>query len=971
VPGDISGFAVLKTIFLVKEGGGLAQLLNVQIDNSGPVTAGNLLIELAGSSRNIELPRIRHGLDLYPVTVPEVTSPTLARFVLEVGATRLESEVMLDRVRHWQVYLTHFSHHDLGYTDLPEACIQAHKDYYNSIIEYCRQTEDFPDDAKFRWTCDTTWAVKYYLQDASERQIAAFFDLVRDGRIEITAQYAAFNSALLTHEELVRSIYYAHELGRKYGFRVTSAMTTDIPGHPWGFPQVLAKSGVRYLATAVNQDWAQDGVPRAKVPRVSRPFYWSSADGSEVLVWNSDPKYIYTEGRELGLTYSYDRAMSRLPAYLKSLEDGGYQYDAINLRTTWKGADNAPPCISLSRIVRQWNEKWAYPKLRVATSSQFFEYMEREYGDRFPHYTGDWTDWWIDGPGSSAYETGITRVAHEELASAEKLAALTLLLGEGRPYPKEAIEQAYDNLMLYDEHTWGMWNNVSDPYLPTTEQEWATKAAFANDAVRQSRGLLDEGIAWLGRQVRSDESALVVVFNALSWPRTDVVRVRLDPTMEHVSRPFRLLDAAGEAVPYQLIESHKGGSLTIAFVARDVPSCGYKSYRLVPGAAATDKQPSFRAEGNVLENSFYRVTLDERTGAIASVWDKELRLELVDQASCYKLNQYVYDAGEPPINGRFFAEAMGIHGSGSGAVYGSAVAIGKCRIGRDARLSWTNRGRVKEAADISPWIRQEVILYEDIKRIDLVNRLYKEETLEKEGLYYAFPFLVKDGAFKLEIAGGPMRPGEDQLPDSCHDWHSVQYWLDVTGPECGVTWSSREVPVVSLGDINTGKWQSDLRLDNTTFFAYAMNNYWATNFKERQGGDFTFRFSFTSHGPGWGVADANRFGWGYCTDLQAVVVPPGQAGRLAGSTGSFVEIDAPNVMLFTLKGAEDGDGLVVRLLELEGRATTARLSTSPRTVSQAFRTDMVERNLEPLPVSGGVVTVPVPGRGIESVRLRV
>ncbi len=958
-------------IFLVREDGLLKQRLDVQVDNSGPATPGQLVAEIGGAVTTLGLPLIVHGLQHYPIAIPEVSAPTPARFTLTVGGEYHTCETLLGPVRHWQAYLVHFYHHDLGYTDLPAVCIEQHKAYFDRIVEYCRQTDDYPDEARFRWTCDTTWALKHYLSDLPPAAIRQFMDRVREGRIEITAQFAAFNSALLTHEELVRSLYYAFQLAREHRFTVTSAMTTDIPGAPWGFPQVLAKSGVRYLSTAVNQDWAQDGVPRARVPRILRPFYWAAPDGSEVLVWNTDPEYIYFEGHRLGLTESYEQAYRRLPSYLRSLEEGGYPFDAISLRTTWKGCDNVPPCPFLPRIVREWNRRWAYPRLIMATSSQFFRYMEQAFGERFPHYRGDWTDWWIDGPGSSAYETGTNRVTHEKLATAEKLAVLSSLLDRDCEYPQAAIEQAYDNLMLYDEHTWGMWNNVTDPFLPTTSEHWRVKAAFAHDAARATSELLAEGLQGLGRRIATGGTPAIAVFNPLSWPRSDVARVSVPEALAEGGEPFALVGEDGEVVPHQAVESNAGeGSPTIAFLARDVPSLGYRTFDVVRWRGAEPPPAAVHVAGNCIENAFYRVSLDPETGGIASIYDKALGVELVDGESAYRLNQLVYDSGEPPIHGRFTPQGADIYPGASGPLFGSLVAVSTCRVSKNIRVSDIPR-RGGHARDIIPWLRQEVILYDGLKRIDLVNRLYKEETLEKEGLYFAFPCRVPGGTFRLEVAGASMSPGTEQLPDSCHDWHATGYWLDVANSDYGITWSSREVPVVSLGDINTGRWQTTLDLKGGSFFAYAMNNYWATNFKERQGGDVTFRFSLTSHGPEWDNAQAARFGWGYCTDLQSIALPAGQSGPLPAGRRSFCEVEQPNVMAFTCKRAEDGDGIIIRLIELAGRRTAVRLRIPGVSIAGAWRASMVEEDAERLDVAGDQIILPMGAFAIETVRVRI
>ncbi len=966
----LTNFAIVKTGFLVAAGDKLRQVLKAQVDNSGAEGPGTLMAKVDGRSKKIELGVIERGLGQYEFTLPEVAVVVPAEFTLRVGEVESGTvSLQLEPVRHWQVYVVPFSHHDLGYTDVPEVCIQQHKDYFRRIVDYCRQTDDFPEEAKFRWTADTTWAVKWFLEDAGEKDRADFLDFVRDGRIEITAQYAAFNSALLTHEELVRSIYYAFELAREHGIEITSAMTTDIPGNPWGFAQVLARAGVRYLSTAVNQNWSQDGVARAKVPRVANPFYWTGPDGSEVLVWNSHPEWIYGEGRRLGLSETRAQAEAKLPAYLSSLERGGYQYDAVHLRTTCKTSDNAPPCVHMSRMVREWNEKYAYPRLILATSTQFFRYMEEAHSGSFPHYAGDWTDWWMDGPASSAYETGVTRVAHEELSTGEKLLSLDWAMGRPSDYPDQQLEDAYDQLMLYDEHTWGMWNNVSDPYLQTTTSEWQTKADFASSAVERTEELLARGLRRFGGRLGNASSPSIAVFNSLSWVRTAPVTVRLEGATTG-GKPFRVLAPDGREVAYQVLESHRGGGSTITFLAQDVPSYGYLVYGVEAGAPSPVRSGSVSVGANAIENRFYRVTLDPATGAVCSIYDKELGRELVDTESPFQLNQLVYDSGEPPIHGRFVPECSGIYPGQGGPVQSSIYSMGKCAMGKHVKLSEPHWGKGGLAEYVIPWLRQEVILHENLKRVDLVNRLYKEETLEKEGLYFAFPLLVPEARIKLEVAGAAaMQPGVDQLPDSCHDWHNVQYWLDASGPEYGVTWSSREVPVVSIGDINTGKWQNRLDLVGGRFYAYAMNNYWTTNFKERQGGDFVFRFSLIGHGPEWGNAQAARFGWEYCTDMAAVVLPAGQGGE--GASGSFLEVEPEGVMAFTLKRAEDGEGLIVRFMELEGKDTTARLKLPAIQVTSARRTDIVERDREPLPVKDGIIEIPVPAYGIETIRVGV
>ncbi len=153
-------------------------------------------------------------------------------------------------------------------------------------------------------------------------------------------------------------------------------------------------------------------------------------------------------------------------------------------------------------------------------------------------------------------------------------------------------------------------------------------------------------------------------------------------------------------------------------------------------------------------------------------------------------------------------------------------------------------------------LEQRVVLYDDIKRIDLVNVLNKEETFDPEAVYFAFPFAVGPAGsapgVRFEIAGADMAPGTEQLPGTTLDWQTAQHWVEFSGKDARVVWSPVEAPLVEFGDINTGKWQTKFVPANAWVFSYAMNNYWMTNFKASQEGLVEFRYSLTSAPPAGG-----------------------------------------------------------------------------------------------------------------------
>jgi alpha-mannosidase len=206
--------------------------------------------------------------------------------------------------------------------------------------------------------------------------------------------------------------------------------------------------------------------------------------------------------------------------------------------------------------------------------------------------------------------------------------------------------------------------------------------------------------------------------------------------------------------------------------------------------------------------------------------------------------------------------------------------------------------------------------------------------------------------------------------------------VEFAGPAARVVWSPVEAPLVQFGDINTGKWLKKLELTNAWVYSYALNNYWMTNFKAGQGGRLEFRFAVTSAaaGPSDRVA-SSRFGWEVHTPLVAGWAPAAEeakasisrATRLTAPAASFATVDQPNVIIQALKVAEAGDGLIVRLREIAGRATEVRLSLAALAgfLGEASSVDIVEENPRAvLPASDGSVVVPVKAFGLQTVKVR-
>jgi hypothetical protein len=941
---------VVATPFFLNEGGVTKQVLRISLDSADEVLNGQLKASIGSSELSLDLGRIPKGKSEHTLAVPEIKAPIKASFALTVGGHMFALEKELQPQRRWTVYLFHHSHTDIGYTDLQTRIFKKHAEYLDDVIRYCRETEDYPDEAKFRWNAEVAWGIENYIKQRSEEKVRELMELIRKGRVEVGAWYLQLSDCF-GHEELVRALYPVRELSRKYGIPVTSAMNNDVTGFSWASPQLLSKAGVRYFAAGINET-------RSLAP-LRRPcaFYWESPDGSRILHWNGE-HYLFSN-YELRIHEGEEKSRPAVEKYLTSLEGrSDYPFDLIAFNISAWVTDNCPPGRALSDIVREWNKRWVFPKLRLATMREFFAALEGKFGPQIPTYKLGWPDYWTDGAASTAYETGVNRVAHSELLNAEKLATIVASVAPDFAYPGAEINEGYRMTMFYDEHTWGAYNSIDEPDAESVRGQWTLKSGFAYKASEIGRTLSKRGLEALAGRVKRMDAFSVMVFNPLSWERTDVVKIVLPQPLIERKGQFRLIDRrTGREEPFQLLDER-----TALLLARGIPSLGYAVYSVSFDQAAAPMAPRTSPWENSLENDFYRVVLDSNTGGLKSVYDKESKRELVDGSAPYSLNQYVY---ENPEGGRKAVDDM----TKRAVFHRVSPTAAKITPGLSGPVAWSLK--VKPEAPGCRELESEIVLYDDLRRIDIVNRLQKEDTRLPEAVYFAFPFKMDGGKLVFEIADGMMRPEVDQLPRTVRDWHTVQHWVELSGPDHTLVWSSVEAPLVQFGDINTGKWLKKLDILNPWLFSYAMNNYWMTNFKASQGGPATFRYALTSRAGGADAVQSTRFGWEVHTPLLASWIPEDSKGILEAGASSFFQVDRANVIIQAVKMAEDGEGLIIRLREIAGADTKVFLSSSlfQGQALSAWLTDMVEKNEASAQVSEAGVAVPMKAYGIQAIRI--
>ncbi|MCX8089373.1 MAG: glycosyl hydrolase-related protein [Verrucomicrobiae bacterium] len=363
--------------------------------------------------------------------------------------------------------------------------------------------------------------------------------------------------------------------------------------------------------------------------------------------------------------------------------------------------------------------------------------------------------------------------------------------------------------------------------------------------------------------------------------------------------------------------------------------------------------------------------VDRHTGALKSLFDKIENRELLDPRAPWGLNEYLYVSG---------GEGSQILNCNFGTPPAQLVVDTPTdgEIVENVRTPPGHRIAVVARCKNTPRLRVEYRLYDALRRVDIVNTVEKEPTRAKEAVYFAFSFAAASPLVEYQIQNGWVRPNADQMPGACREWFTPQNLVHVRDGDFSVAWATPDAPLVTLTDINRGRWLAHLPLTNGHVFAYVMNNYWFTNYRAEQGGRFVFRFSLTT-GRNLSREALAHFDQDLRTPvlayphLSTFSAAISQAGRpMPPSGASFLHLDAPNLEWVTLKAAEDGDGFILRLREVAGRAGEATLRLPFFRVREAWLCNGVEANRQRLRVQEAQsVRVPYGPNAFATVRLKL
>ncbi len=752
-----------------------------------------------------------------------------------------------------KIYVLHHSHTDIGYTEQQQQIRAWHIDFIKQALEYTKQDPDF------RWNCEGFWAVERYLQAIHKDEREDFFNAVNKHLIDISASYLNFNE-LIDEYTLNSLVERAVTTAKKYGFELDSAMTADINGVGWGFAKVLTDNNVRNYFACVHTHHGMWPVNRKQYP-----FKWIAPNGKELLVWNGEH---YHFGNELGLapkagssytikddcdahTIYYDywkMAETRIPRYLKLLENEQYEFDFVPVMVSGLRTDNSPPSLEISQMIKRWNKEHSdICEIEMTTLSEFFNRV-RISEVSIPVYKGDWPDWWSDGYNSDPDGVKLFR-------DAQRTFELARTMGE---CPHSYSEVVLNNLALYSEHTFSHCDSMSRPWCNEVKNIASRKRCFAVTAHEHAHMLLRHKMEDLGHTNltygRQPNFKIVNPFDCITTKQYRLFIGWYEWNELELNNGAKVVNSlTGEAIESQMQYVPCGVEYVVNMNLNHQEELDIK---LIPDNTmpirffdsfihrGTDQSiEDIETDVNQIENDYFVLKWEQDKG-ITSLFSKEYSRELITGE--FAAFTPVYEI--TPVNDKrdicSVRSQMGRNRKGFNVKrsIGELVNVKRLNDGvlwNDIELNYECNGM--------EFYKLELRLWKCIPKIDVKAIFHKKSVWEPENLYIALPFTTgKNEQLWIDKCGSILRPMKDQIPGTLTDFYTVQSGFRLQSKQFGLSISMPDTPILQLGILTyqRRKLSTDEAIPQKGHqLSWVMSNYWETNFNASLAGFYEFNYS--------------------------------------------------------------------------------------------------------------------------------
>ena len=850
----------------------------------------------------------------------------------------------LDNESNRICYFLGHSHLDAGWLWTFSESIEIFHDTCETILRLMKEYPDF-------YFCQSSAQYYKWLEEKYPQTFEKVKERIDEGRWEVVGgTWVEPDCNLPSGESLVRQFLYGKQyFKRKFGVDVRIAWMPDSFGFPWSLPQIMSKSGIEFFLTQ-KMNWNDT----TQFPY--HIFRWTASDGSSLLAHQSVGSYHdQVEEQEI------DRQMARLQSrdhfsnllVLFGIGDhaGGVTEDMIMRASEFVQGKKKTKGVFSSA------QGYFDAVLRKAATQILPEINDEVY---LQFHRGTYT--------TQGKVKRNNRKAECLLENAEKFSALAT--SYDYPYPSQRLKEAWENLMLNQFHDVLPGTSLSPIYEDS-------QACF-NSIFNIGETILSESLNIIAANIETNtEGKSIVVFNSLSWPRTGLVEVPL----QGFGEGFEILDEGGQVVPSDILEKGQ----TRIFIAKNVPSIGYKEYKAKRAGQARKRRPSLScmesSEGIKLENEFLAIEISKKTGLVTSLFDKKNKVETL-RGEGNRIR--VFD--DTPVEGRrclnsptdasiFDSWELYIHDQSGGPkcielrepVDVKLVEAGSVRATVRVKYKYVQEGRPESSFD------QEIVLHDadPVVKFNLHVNWHASHRLAK----VIFPLHAHNDATSYEIPYGHITrrdpTSSKATPEEKAKYEAPgQKWVDHTD-------SNGEYGVSLLNDCKYGfnvandtigmtllrsaRYATELRM---TFFGLPYDEKTTTMMADQ--GEHDMSYALYPHRSDFRTAHTARRAYEFNYPLLHVE-ETNHSGTLP-PTHSFISIEPDNLILTVIKKSEDSDDLVLRCYETFAEDSKAVIRVAQH-FEEARETNLLEDEISKLKTYDNRIELPIGKDEIKTIKL--
>lgn len=730
-----------------------------------------------------------------------------------------------------EILVLHHSHTDQGFNHHPDITLPLQASYLDQAMELCEANRNTcPVAGPLRWTVESHAPLVYWLNNAEPDEKARLRGLAEEGLIDC-GTIGWHTTPLARTEQWKHMLEPVLEFRKQLSMSCKTAVQFDVNGLPWGVLPLFKDFDIDTLMMGLNID--HGGFPGKRHDM----FYWMAPnEQSKVLVYNGDHYGTFQRVFDLRHDVTLEEMQKGFAAYQAMLERKGYDRDFVVLTATLRRiTDCNPPWALLPEKVAMWNAAGLTPKIRFATldtvRSRLHDYIKT--GVDIPAVSGDWTDYWIFGTGSTAMATTASRRAKQRLELSQRLPI------EVNDRWTKVAQEAQDHLVLFDEHTWGAIHTSAYANRTSAWGQDVSNQAHAATALGQAEAVLRQRLEQIAKNPREGHGCselLLVNPDAVDrwvWPR--VKGNWLDGSWSHNHIEMLLSDDE---------ISHADEP-----VYRMQPVClpANSTKRIPIKEIDTSPAANCQVSENSVETPFHKLTWDSQTGQIQTFEQLNNSLAWLDTHSVWPTFSIVHETVDSNLPAHEQRQLQ--HHTDFDLIHENISCwkpdwpakrqvldeLLSCEVEHDAAgLHLCRRWKF----GMEYWAELILHLSPVEPAVGITLRANLPEQQRPNALYIPFPLnLDMNWQATFDSVSTDIKLDEQQMLGTNRDWVTVDRKISYEDIKQRITLHCPDAPLVMTNGFGFALHRSEIpRNANPLLLAWITNNYWDTNTPASQTG---------------------------------------------------------------------------------------------------------------------------------------